>query len=67
MQDLERTPVSERANLEREAKLSAWPGFVLPDLNDALPGLTIGEPSVHPRQAPHARRVVRRTFFNQTC
>ena len=39
--------MSERANLEREAKLSAWPGFVLPDLNDALPGLTIGEPSVH--------------------
>ena len=30
--------------LEREAKLSAWPDFRLPDLTGALHGLTSGEP-----------------------
>ena len=33
---------SEPSFLEREAKLSAWPDFVVPDLTDGLPGLHCG-------------------------
>ncbi len=27
--------------LEREVKFGAWPGFVLPDLTDVAPGVTV--------------------------
>ena len=47
MSDTAPMTVASPGSLERETKLSAWPGFVLPDLTDAVPGLTTAEPAVH--------------------